>query len=260
MKNNPISLNIVLLHNFKYSLSEHLNAGKNMMHKKNIFVAINVLVIAVLLFSAVLPISVYAKKPGAATIIDNFSFKKLSSDWTLVDPIGDSTFDLAVNRGWLRITCPPYRDLCGPNTDAPRIVRTSISSDFVVETKVLATTDQCDEGAGILVWKDANTYLRLERISRTLSPPVYQEILFTAGGSNYLIVYVDTTLNPTYLKLVRSNNQYTGYYSSDGTTWLSTETLTTTLSGSIDVGLDVVNMYHSDTFYADFDYFKLTYT
>ncbi len=76
----------------------------------------------------------------------------------MVDDTGGSTFDLSANPGWLRIntTAPPSRDLkmdqAISNTMAPRIMMSGVSDDFTIETKIMCTLSNVDQGAGILVW------------------------------------------------------------------------------------------------------------
>lgn len=94
----------------------------------------------------------------------------LDSRWTFIDPDGGSTLDLTVNPGWSRMTTisPPERDLMPELHNAPRLMMLRVSGDFTVETKVMATMDENDEGAGISVWKDDGHFVRLERMSRTM--------------------------------------------------------------------------------------------
>jgi hypothetical protein len=124
--------------------------------------------------------------------------------------------------------------------------------------------DENDEGAGILVWTDSANYVRLDRMSRTIGQPVQQEILF--GGSvlgvwpcpGDTFVVLQTSINPTYLGLVRSGNTLSGYYSSDGNTWNHVGDIPFAVSYPVNLGLEIVNEYHSGTFFADFDYFRIT--
>ncbi|MEJ2363205.1 MAG: hypothetical protein P8017_00755, partial [Deltaproteobacteria bacterium] len=86
---------------------------------------------------------------------------------------------LEANLGWLRITTtsPPGRDLIGSVTNAPRIMMSGVKGDFVIETKINSTMANNDEGAGILIWRDSNSFIRLDRMSRTIGHPVEQQIL-----------------------------------------------------------------------------------
>lgn len=193
------------------------------------------------------------------SFFDDFNSITLKSEWNIVDLDGGSTFGLTAHSGWLRITTtsPPWRDLKGSSSNAPRIMLFGISGNFTVETKVMATTDENDEGAGILVWKNSHTYLRLDRMSRTIGNPVEQQILFAIEGGDWTKVTLTSNVNPTYLRLIRSGDLFSAYYSSDGINWHHVGDLTFPIEDPVEVGLDIINVYHDGTFYADFDYFRL---
>ena len=170
---------------------------------------------------------------------------------------------MTANPGWLRITTtsPPGRDLIGSIVNAPRVMAaSSLSGDFTVETKVSASMTQNDEGAGILIWKDSSQFLRFERMSRTIGNPVQQQIMFSVNGGSFKNVILSSSINPTYLKLIKSGYSFAAYYSSDGSSWTSVGNLTFGASDPVSIGLDAINVYHSDTFVANFDYFRYTPT
>lgn len=141
--------------------------------------------------------------------------------------------------------------------NAPRVMLSEVRGDFMVETKISATMDENDEGAGILVWGDASHCLRLDRMSRTIGNPVEQQILFAVDGGAWTYVTLPTSLEPTYLRLVRDGDQFSAYYTANGATWVHVEDLMLSVPEPIAVGLDIINVYHEGTFFADFDYFKL---
>jgi len=196
---------------------------------------------------------------------DNFNCKLLNPRWNVIDPFGGSTFSLTAHRGWLRISTssPPDRDLLGTiNENAPRILQ-PVSGNFTIETKISSVMDQNDEGAGLLVWMDSANYLRLDRMSRTIGGPVQQQI-FLCGTVNggfpipgETKVVLQSSMNPTYLKLVKSGNIYTAFYSSNGRSWIHVGDVTLAMGNQLQVGIDIITAYHSGTFFADFDYFRI---
>jgi parallel beta-helix repeat protein len=196
---------------------------------------------------------------------DEFDSPSLDDRWTIVDPDGGSTFDLTINPGWLRMRTysPPWRDLIGSFfLTAPRLVQ-SVSGDFIVETKIFSVMDENDEGAGILVWKDSHNYLRLERMSRTIGNPVEQQIFFcgTIGGEfpipGETKIVLPSGFNPTYLRLRRIGNVFSGFYSSDGIEWNHVADVTFQAEDPIQIGLDALIVYHDGPFSANFDYFRV---
>jgi regulation of enolase protein 1 (concanavalin A-like superfamily) len=193
---------------------------------------------------------------------DDFTSATLNNNWAFTDPSGGSTVDLTANSGFLRITTtsPPYRDLYKPvNTNAPKVL-TSTNGNFTIETKIITTTDQEWESAGILIWKDSNNFLRLDRAVGASNSQRIVFIMSKDGGWDPIDVVLSSNLNPTFLKIARAGNVFSAYYSSEGSDWIKVRDKSFPVGDSIDVGLDVVNVYHDGTFYADFDYFRLTST
>jgi parallel beta-helix repeat protein len=195
---------------------------------------------------------------------DEFDTAFLDERWTIVDPDGGSTFDLAPNPDWLRIAtiAPPGRDLLPMKFNSPRIVQNT-SGDFIIETRISSVMDENDEGAGILICRDSNNYVRLDRMSRTIGNPVEQQILF-GGSVNGVFpcpgdthVVLPSNINPTYLELVRANNTLSGYWSSDGFTWNHVGIIPFAVNDPVYIGLAIINEYHEGTFFAGFDYFRI---
>jgi regulation of enolase protein 1 (concanavalin A-like superfamily) len=200
-----------------------------------------------------------------ADFSDEFDSSALDSRWTFIDPDGGSTFNLTSNPGWLRISTvsPPDRDLVSfiDLTNAPRIMTSGITGDFSIETKISAVTTVKDQGAGILIWKDANHFIILGRMARSDgSLPVEQQIFFSTNGDPWTYESLSSNLNPTYLRLERIGNLFRAFYSSDGNVWTALMDLYLTINDPVDVGIYVTNVYNKNPFYADFDYVRLTST
>ena len=101
---------------------------------------------------------------GANTYNDEFTSTSLDPKWTFVDPLADCSYNLSNNPGYLRIFVPgDNHNLYPGNYNAPRVIQ-SINGDFVIETRVLFDPIFNAQGAGILIWKDSNNFLRFERI------------------------------------------------------------------------------------------------
>lgn len=203
----------------------------------------------------ILTVEVHVPSYGTVFFFEDFESTTLSSYWNIIDLDGGSTFNLTAKPGWLRITTtsPPWRELKGDSLNAPRIMHLGVSGDFDIETKVSATMDENDEGAGILVWKDSHSYLKLDRMCRSGNQ---QQILFAVEGGDYVAFTLASNPNPTYLKLTRSENSFSAYYGTNGTDWEHVGDLRFSIDDPVDIGLHVINAYHEGTFSADFDYFK----
>ena len=97
----------------------------------------------------------------------NISFSTYSKDW----PVGWQWIDPDekkvptphdVNKRVLSVTIPSGKDLYGENRTAPRYVK-AITGDFQIETRVKFQPTENYQGAGLLIYKDDNNYIRFER-------------------------------------------------------------------------------------------------
>jgi len=212
------------------------------------------------------------RRTEQVSFFDDFRSLTLNSKWSIIDPYGGSDFNLTSMLGYLTIstTSPPSRDLWqGVNFYSPRVIQ-PINGNFTVETKLWAIMDANVQSAGIVIWKDQNNYLRLERAYRY----GYQEILFVGmiNGtysvqspevSNPGAILHIPNINPTYLLLVRTGITYCGYYSADGLNWNFVANITMETDYSLTVGLYNVNRYDppeftSTAFTVSFDYFIIS--
>jgi regulation of enolase protein 1 (concanavalin A-like superfamily) len=194
---------------------------------------------------------------GDSFFNDEFNNTILNNKWTVIDPTGNSTFSQSANIGYLRITSPPNTDLwqISKNYNAPRIEQTGISGDFVAETRILALPNEKYECEGIYIWKDGDNFLRFERYYADLER---MHLTMVRSGKVFQTFLYNTELNPTYLKINRAGDLFTGFYSADGTNWVNFANYTFPVSGAISVGLDVVNFGPPSNFFADFDYFRIS--
>lgn len=150
----------------------------------------------------------------------NISFSTYSKDW----PVGWQWIDPDeknvptphdVKKGVLSVTIPNGKDLYGENRTAPRYVK-AITGDFQIETRVKFQPTENYQGAGLLIFKDDNNYIRFER--------AYGGI---GGGGSGLRIDVRTTdeyksvttpneiqtdAEEVELKIVRSSRMFTAFW------------------------------------------------
>ena len=85
------------------------------------------------------------------------------SGWRWVDADGKynpTEYDL--KSGVLHIDVPTGKDLFGESRTAPQLLK-AITGDFEIETKVKFDPKDSYQGAGLLVFRNDNNYIRLER-------------------------------------------------------------------------------------------------
>ncbi len=116
------------------------------------------------------PTPVSTPVPPDAVKVDrpvNVSFSTYSKDWPVgwqwIDPdekLNPTPKD--VKKGVLRIRIPQGKDLFGDNRTAPRYVK-HIGGDFQIETRLKFLPKENYQGAGLLIYRDDNNYIRFER-------------------------------------------------------------------------------------------------
>jgi regulation of enolase protein 1 (concanavalin A-like superfamily) len=97
----------------------------------------------------------------------NVSFSTYSSEWPVgwqwIDPdekYAPTPHD--VKSGVLRVRIPTGKDLAGDKRSAPRYLK-AITGDFQIETRVKFLPKENYQGAGLLIYRDENNYMRFER-------------------------------------------------------------------------------------------------
>ena len=95
--------------------------------------------------------------------VSEINFKDgLPKNWDWLDPDKDNPSNYETRDGVLRLKIPSGKDLYGENRTAPRLLK-AVSGDFEIETKVKFDPQDSYQGAGILIFRNDNNYLRLER-------------------------------------------------------------------------------------------------
>jgi Chitobiase/beta-hexosaminidase C-terminal domain/Beta xylosidase C-terminal Concanavalin A-like domain len=159
--------------------------------------------------------------PGAP-VSDDFNGTSLNTSvWTVVAPAGGSA---AVSNGHLVITVPAgsNHDAFKPALDAVQVVQQISNNNFDVNVKIDSTlaTSAAYSGPGILVEGDATDYIRFGIGASGSSITLGANTII--GGSEstpFQISPFSKYAVPTYLRLNRTGNTYTGYYSADGVNW-----------------------------------------
>jgi hypothetical protein len=184
-------------------------------------------------------------------VYDHFDAKVLNSTWKFTDPKGGSSINLDTRESWLTITTtsPPSRDWI----DEPRLMQSNITGNFSIATEVQSAMSGNGESAGILVWKDPQNCVRLDR---TRGEDNQDQILFGVKGGNYITYNLTSDLDPTRLLLKRYGNNLTGYYF-DANGWpFEVGCIAFSMEDPVDVGLHIT-VTHEGSFSAFFDYFDL---
>jgi M6 family metalloprotease-like protein len=185
-------------------------------------------------------------------VCEYFGTTSLSSLWQWTDPLGGSTYSLTASNGNLRISTPNGgRDLYLDNLNAPRLLQ-PVLGNFRAKTKVTISQHATYQGAGILVWQDAQNYLRIER-----GADGYGIAMWSRINDVYTGEYMPYTSSTVYLKVERSNNDLTTWYSENDVDWTLLGTATSSVANVLQVGPHLINAWQDDPLQADFAYFEL---
>ncbi|MEK7400536.1 MAG: tetratricopeptide repeat protein, partial [Candidatus Poribacteria bacterium] len=160
---------------------------------------------------------------------DDFA-ESLSSSWNWNDPFGDCSY--TINNG-LEIHAANERGLQHLNLSAPRILR-SAKRNFAIQTICVAVSEDRPTIGGILIWKDKENYLRLDRGTRGKS-----EINFSGclNNKNLTIGRGRLVSDRIFLRLERVDNIVNALCSADGNEWFTVGHVEFPVDDPVEVGL-----------------------
>jgi regulation of enolase protein 1 (concanavalin A-like superfamily) len=196
---------------------------------------------------------------GTLTLSDDFQ-GSWNSAWTWIDPNSDVTHDFTANSGFLRLTVPEDNDLAAEvNYDAPRLL-ISKNGDFTIETKIEFNPQETYQGAGLLIWQDENTFMRLEFGYGGMGG-VAKNVVFCVQEFGVLGVVsaldLPDTLTSIELRMQREGNQFRAWYRQAGGTWQEVGSTERSLSSTVNIGITQINQYTTTEISSDFDYVKV---
>jgi regulation of enolase protein 1 (concanavalin A-like superfamily) len=180
---------------------------------------------------------------------DDFTDSQPDPAWTPVRE-DDANWSLTDSTGTMRLATTGTELWQGINTLKNVWLRNAQGSDWTISTKLTFNPTTDYQQAGLIAYQDDDDYVRvMSRLNPGGSHQVDTEKEASQVGTFTLVA---NSLNPIYLRLVKSGTTYTSYYSSDGVTWtLATQytgvSLTNPKVGLIAAGPSGVN--------ADFDWF-----
>lgn len=192
---------------------------------------------------------------SAVAFRDDFE-GKLADGWTWVRE-NKLLWDLSANPGYLRITLNPGN--CG---GVPRNVplQPLPQGNYEIATYIEFTPLKNFQLAGLIIYQDDGNLLKLGRafcnVQQTcVGNGVYFDNL--VSGAFIDGNYATSTANPSkiYLRLQRTDNVFTGFFSEDGQNWIKIGQHTNNLQPA-GVGL-FAGQSCEGTIPADFDYFEI---
>lgn len=163
---------------------------------------------------------------GQTLSSDDFNQFNLNRNvWTIVDPLNDASFTLTgtnTTNARISIAVPGgvAHDLYTSGNNAPRILQNASDTDFSVTAKFESAVSSSYQIQGILVEQTPGNFLRFDFYSdggstrmyaASINGGVFTQIADLAVGAN--------NIQPLFMRLERSGNDWKQVVSFDGTTW-----------------------------------------
>jgi beta-xylosidase len=190
-----------------------------------------------------------------------YDFKNgIPEGWQTVDPetADPSGWDTA--GGVLKLRIPTGKDLFGGNLTAPRLVR-NITGDFEIETRLAFSPKSDYQGAGLLLFRNDNNFLRLERGFGGVGGGADGIRFDRAEDENYEAIATTekfpTTAASVELKMRREGGLVTSFWRETGkTTWIEVGKASNTYPATVVAGL--IGVSTGEPVAAEFSYIRLT--
>ncbi len=172
---------------------------------------------------------------GGGVVSDDFSGAFINNArWTIVNPLNDATFSLTgtgTQNAGLAISIPAgtTHDLWTGSMDAPRILQTVSNTDFSVDAKFDGTMNAEYQTQGLIAVQDASTFVRFDFV-RDATRTRFFAASFSGGTPTVRKDTAITNGSPLYLRVSRTGNTWTGWFSYDGITWRNAVSFTAAIT------------------------------
>ncbi|MFN0158701.1 MAG: immunoglobulin domain-containing protein [Bacteroidota bacterium] len=155
------------------------------------------------------------------------------TQWGVVNPLNTLIALTGTNtsNAYLTFTLPAgvAHDVWSDNNFAPRILQSANDVDFEVEAKFESNLAANSQMQGIIIQQDALNFIRFDFTRKPSSTNIYAASFLNGVPTIRHDVNV-TISNPSYLRVRRQGNQWTQFYSNDGTNWTTAASFSHTLS------------------------------
>ncbi|HEY0826583.1 MAG TPA: DUF1349 domain-containing protein [Bacilli bacterium] len=185
---------------------------------------------------------------------DEFNSTNLGGQWHWVQQDA-AKWSLSARSGYMRITTQ-YGDLWQTSTTYPNVLQQKAPShDYDVVTKLDFDPTQNYQQAGIVLNQDTDNYIKLVKV---YADGKKIEIAKEVNGTFTATNVAAPAGNVVYLKVSKRGTTYTGYYSTDNSTWTLVGSWTGIALNSEKMGLIALNgQITATSINADFDYFHV---
>ncbi len=188
----------------------------------------------------------------AALVSDDFYPETTAqSFWTFVDPVGDCSLTMSGTHAEINVNGGTSHDPFEGGNFAPRLLQSAPNEDFAVEAKFDSAPSSQYQMQGIMVLQANNVFFRFEIYS---GPSIICYCAFLNDGHKDYYYSVGLATVPSYLRVARTNDNWTYSYSYDRTTWTVAKTFTQAITVNY-VGIYGANHTPNPAFTARAEYF-----
>ncbi len=191
---------------------------------------------------------------------DEFIGNDMRPEWRWEDPQGGGSW--TERQGYLEMRTDPGQDLWhGPNgrggdMTAPRLLM-EVTEDFAIETR-MRISSQLREHGGLIIWKNENQFLRLEKTS---GPHAFRgDVRFERHVNRRFSLVARggmRRVRELFLRLERRGNQFMAFASQDGIHWKGVGVTRAAMGPRVQVGLHSLCPGNIPPTLTRFDYFRL---
>ncbi|MEE9412186.1 MAG: DUF1349 domain-containing protein [Methylococcales bacterium] len=183
--------------------------------------------------------------------------------WRFYDPLdissgndpGESTLTFDGTNALIAIPEGTAHNLWRPlsNNKAPRLLQPTLNTDFQFEVKFETTPNTSSQLQGIIVQESDDVFLRFDIFYNTSSVKLFVSYINSTTNTNTIYAYTTLPNSPNYRQVIRSGDDWTFRYSTDGNTW---EFVNFTKSLAVtEVGFFAGNARQNPDFLSSVDYF-----
>ena len=157
---------------------------------------------------------------------DDFNSCALNSGrWNFVDPVGDSQLTMTGSQAQIDVPGGVDHDVWINGNRAPRLLQSTANTDFEIEAKFESAPDESFQFQGILVEADTDNFIRFDFQFDGFDTRILA-ISFADGVPSPRINEVIAQGSPLYMRVLRSGDRWSLYYSYNGSEWITNNALT----------------------------------
>lgn len=178
---------------------------------------------------------------------DDFNSQTLNMDnWTFINPKGDGSFLMEgfdTGQATISLSIPGgiEHNVWDNGNESVRIMQNVSNEDFELEIKFESPVTKQYQSQGIIVEQDVNNFIRFDLFSDGAMLHNFSATFDNNSPTQVVDVIISSEIkSPLFLKVKRTNDTWSMYYSLDGIEWINSKTFDYNLNVSA-IGLFALN-------------------